>query len=46
VDRKTLRAAGYDPFYGTGVFVKAMWQKYHAGVPVGRAEGSAEKKRP
>lgn len=28
VDRKTLRPTGYDPFYGTGEFVKEMWQTY------------------
>ena len=28
VDPKTLRPAGYDPFYGAGDFVKAMWQAY------------------
>jgi hypothetical protein len=30
VDKKTLRPAGYDPFSGTGPFVKAMWQAYRA----------------
>jgi len=28
VDQKTFRPSGYDPFYGTGEFVKAMWQTY------------------
>jgi hypothetical protein len=46
VDRKTLRAASYDPFYGTGEFVKAMWQTYRASVPPGRAANKAEEKRP
>ena len=28
VDPKTLAPASYDPFYGAGDFVKAMWQAY------------------
>jgi hypothetical protein len=46
VDRKTLRAASYDPFHGTGEFVKAMWQTYRASVPPWRAANKAEEKRP
>jgi hypothetical protein len=46
VDPETLRAVSYDPFYGTGEFVKAMWQMYRAGAPKGRAANKAEEKRP
>ena len=28
VDRTTLRPTGYDPFYGAGGFVSAMWRTY------------------
>jgi hypothetical protein len=28
VDRQTLQPTSYDPFYGTGDFIKAMWQAY------------------
>ena len=28
VDPKTLAPAGYDPFYGAGDFIKAMWRAY------------------
>jgi hypothetical protein len=27
-DRATLQPAGYDPFYGTGAFIRAMWETY------------------
>ena len=30
VDKQTLKPAGYDPFYGRGGFVRAMWQAYRA----------------
>jgi len=45
VDRKRLRQAGYDPFYGTGEVVKAMWREYHANAPPRRAASDTKKER-